>query len=131
MTILFIILIFMLLAHIVDDYYLQGILSSMKQKDWWNKNYPDEKYKHDYITALICHGLSWSIMINIPIIIYSLINKIDLGFFYLNIPINLLLHSFMDDLKANKKLVNLTCDQLYHLVQIYITWFIFFVIMLK
>ena len=29
------ILILMLFAHIVDDYYLQGWLASAKQKKWW------------------------------------------------------------------------------------------------
>ena len=27
----------MIFAHIVDDFYLQGILAKMKQKDWWEK----------------------------------------------------------------------------------------------
>ena len=31
------ILLFMIMMHIVDDYYLQGILASMKQKSWWMK----------------------------------------------------------------------------------------------
>lgn len=30
-------LLLMIFLHIVDDYYLQGILASMKQKEWWNK----------------------------------------------------------------------------------------------
>ena len=30
-------LLFMVFLHIVDDYYLQGILASMKQKQWWLK----------------------------------------------------------------------------------------------
>ena len=31
-------LLFMILAHIVDDFYLQGNLAKMKQKVWW-RNY--------------------------------------------------------------------------------------------
>ena len=42
------ILILMLFAHIVDDYYLQGWLASVKQKKWWEKNAPDKLYKFDY-----------------------------------------------------------------------------------
>ena len=38
-------LIIMVFLHIVDDYYLQGVLATMKQKDWWIKNAPNKKYK--------------------------------------------------------------------------------------
>ena len=38
----------MLFCHIVDDYYLQGILASMKQKSWWEANAPVPLYKNDY-----------------------------------------------------------------------------------
>ena len=44
----YIILITMIFCHIVDDYYSQGILASMKQKEWWIKNAPDKQYKYDY-----------------------------------------------------------------------------------
>ena len=52
------ILLFMIMMHIVDDYYLQGILASMKQKSWWKKqaNYKD-KYSNDYLIALMMHLL--------------------------------------------------------------------------
>ena len=33
-------LLLMIFLHIVDDYYLQGILASMKQRGWWEKNAP-------------------------------------------------------------------------------------------
>lgn len=118
-------LVFMLLAHIVDDYYLQGWLASAKQKKWWEKNAPDTLYKHDYIMALFCHALSWSIMIFLPILIYSLINNIDLQWFYLAIPINLCIHAFIDDLKANKLKINLIVDQSIHFIQICATWLAF------
>ena len=39
----------MIFCHIVDDYYLQGKLASMKQKSWWEKNAPDRLYKYDYL----------------------------------------------------------------------------------
>ena len=118
-------LVFMLLAHLVDDYYLQGWLASAKQKKWWEKNAPDKLYKHDYIMALFCHALSWSIMIFLPILIYSLINNIDLQLFYLAIPINLTIHAFVDDLKANKLKINLIVDQSIHFIQILTTWLAF------
>ena len=118
-------LIFMLLAHITDDYYLQGWLASAKTKNWWKKNAPDKLYSKDYIMALFCHSLSWSIMIFLPILIYSLYNQIDLNWFYLAIPINLIIHAIIDDLKANKFKINLIIDQSIHFMQIFITWLIF------
>ena len=73
-------LIFMLFAHIVN-YYLQGWLASAKTKNWWKKNAPDKLYSKDYIMALFCHSLSWSIMIFLPILVYSLVNNINLNLF--------------------------------------------------
>lgn len=118
-------LIFMIFAHITDDYYLQGWLASAKTKNWWKKNSPDKLYSKDYIMALFCHSLSWSIMVFLPILIYSLYNQIDLDWFYLVLPINLIIHAVIDDLKANKFKINLIIDQSIHFIQIFITWIIF------
>ena len=121
-------LVFMLFAHIVDDYYLQGWLASAKQKKWWEKNAPDKLYSSDYLMALFCHALSWSIMTFSPILIYSLCNQINLNLFYLAIPINLCIHAFVDDLKANRLILNLSIDQSIHFVQIVATWSAFILI---
>lgn len=118
-------LIFMIFAHITDDYYLQGWLASAKTKNWWEKNAPNKLYSKDYIMALFCHSLSWSIMVFLPILIYSLYNQIDLNWFYLVLPINLIIHAVIDDLKANKFKINLIIDQCIHFMQIFITWLIF------
>ena len=118
-------LIFMIFAHITDDYYLQGWLASAKTKNWWEKNAPNKLYSKDYIMALFCHSLSWSIMVFLPILIYSLYNQIDLNWFYLVLPINLIIHAVIDDLKANKFKINLIIDQSIHFMQIFITWLIF------
>ena len=118
-------LIFMIFAHIIDDYYLQGWLASAKTKNWWEKNAPDKLYRKDYIMALFCHSLSWSIMVFLPILIYSLYNQINLNWFYLILPINLIIHAIIDDLKANKFKINLIIDQSIHFMQIIITWVIF------
>ena len=118
-------LIFMIFAHITDDYYLQGWLASAKTKNWWEKNAPNKLYSKDYIMALFCHSLSWSIMVFLPILIYSLYNQIDLNWFYLVLPINLIIHAVIDDLKANKFKINLIIDQRIHLIQIFNTWLIF------
>ena len=60
----------MIFLHIVDDFKFQGILANMKQESWWKKNYPNKRYKYDYIISLLIHAFSWDFMIHIPIIIY-------------------------------------------------------------
>ena len=114
------ILLSMIFCHIIDDYYLQGILASMKQKSWWEENAPDELYKKDYIMALIMHSLSWSFMIMLPLAIY---NNFNIGWlFVIAFVINALIHGFVDNLKANIRKINLIQDQIIHIVQIIITF---------
>ena len=116
------ILILMILAHIVDDYYLQGILASMKQKKWWleQKGYKD-MYKNDYLMALIMHSMSWSIMILLPIMFFTTTPAAILWAMFV---VNTLIHFYVDDLKANQFTINLVEDQSIHLGQIFLTWFI-------
>lgn len=110
----------MIFCHIVDDYYLQSWLASAKQKSWWKQNSPGKLYRYDYIAALFMHSFSWSFMIMlIPTVIL-----IITGSKYNPIVLiaNLFIHMFVDDLKANKKKINLIQDQLFHIVQIILTW---------
>ena len=117
------VLMWMLFNHVLDDYFLQGCFANLKQKDWWKDNYPDDKYKHDYIMALFMHSLSWSFMIMLPIAVsYSF--DVD-SFFFFMFFINTLCHMFVDDTKANDKSINLIQDQIAHLWQIVWTWLSF------
>jgi len=113
-------LLLMIFCHIVDDFYLQGILASMKQKDWWKANYPQELYKSDYIIALITHSFSWTFMIMLPMVAYYRF-KISKLFIFV-FALNMILHSITDDRKANKKTINLWEDQIIHLWQIVTTF---------
>ena len=109
----------MIFCHIVDDYYLQGILASMKQKAWWRKQESyNENYKHDYIIALIMHAFSWAFMISIPLII---VGAKEIGI-AVAIMINATIHAIIDDLKANKKKINLVQDQYCHFLQVLMTF---------
>ena len=113
-----IILVLMLLGHLVADYTLQGWLADGKQESWWKKvcgkdEIPD-KYKHDYIAALVCHGLYWSIFVCAPF--YA--SPEFLGM----ILMNTVVHAIIDDLKANLMKINLMQDQLLHLGQILLTF---------
>lgn len=112
----------MIFCHIVDDYYLQGILAKMKQEKWWKENAPSKLYKNDYIVALVMHGISWSFMTMFPIALYNAFNC-DSNFAALLI-MNAILHSCMDDAKANIGTINLVQDQLFHIAQIIFTFII-------
>lgn len=111
---IFVTLILMLFAHIVDDYYLQGILANLKQKIWWKKNAPGKLYKYDYIVALIIHAMSWAIMVLLPIMFVSAWQPHWMV--YVMLGINLVIHAVVDDLKANRHKINLLVDQSIHLV---------------
>lgn len=114
------IVLMMIFCHIVDDYFLQGILASLKQKEWWKKQeqYKD-LYKYDYIVALLMHSFSWTFMIMLPI---AFINRFEIGVIFLIVfVLNVITHAIVDDLKANKFKINLIIDQTIHLIQIVIT----------
>ena len=117
----FLILLCMLFAHIVDDFYLQGILAKMKQRQWWEDNAPDALYKHDYLAALIIHAISWSCMIMAPAILFKL-PTIKLVMIIILFIFNVITHANVDNQKANMHKINLIQDQLIHLGQIIWTW---------
>ena len=115
-------LVLMLLGHLVADYTLQGWLADGKQESWWKKvcgGVIPDKYKHDYVAALLCHALYWSIFICAPFFAHK--------WFLLAIAVNTIIHAVVDDLKANKMKINLIQDQLLHILQIGVTltvlWF--------
>lgn len=116
----------MIFCHVVDDYYLQGILASLKQKNFWEKmdGYNDF-YKNDYIAALLFHAFSWSFMTLLPLVIFKWPN-LNVGIYCLVLLIQTLIHAFVDNQKANKKSINLIIDQSIHMVQIIASWLIFF-----
>lgn len=117
----------MLLCHIIDDFVLQGTcLVNLKQKKWWEQNAPQELYKYDYLMGLLIHCLSWSIMIHLPIILMFATNSWILT---LSILINAVIHFIVDDLKANKFKINLITDQTIHIIQVILTFLLFFVIL--
>lgn len=120
------ILLSMLFMHIVDDYYLQGILASMKQKAWWKKqeSYKD-LYKYDYIAALIMHSLSWAFMVMMPIA-FTMSFAITAGFAIV-FAVNAAVHCIVDNLKANKMKINLVADPSIHVAQIVATFMLFLV----
>lgn len=119
----------MIFCHIIDDYYLQGILASMKQKKWWEENAPDVLYKHDYLMALAMHSFSWAFMIMLPVaLFYGFNTSAD---FLLIMIMNAIIHATVDHQKANVKKINLITDQCIHILQIVGTYLLFVFQILK
>jgi hypothetical protein len=121
------VLLFMIFFHILDDWVLQGKLGQMKQKNWW-KEHPEyqDMYKYDYIVALLTHSFSWTFMIMLPVS-YVFDWKISVGFIIV-FCINMVIHAVVDDLKANRKKINLVVDQVIHLIQIVATYIVMMII---
>ena len=115
----------MVWAHIIDDFMLQGIMAQMKQRAWWEKQVPDlahSPYRNDYRAALAAHAFSWSCSIMVlPVLLCGR----SPAFWLPLLTINAMVHACIDDLKANKRRINLLQDQGLHLIQIFATWLAF------
>ena len=117
------IIVTMIFLHIIDDFNHQGIMAEMKQKKWWVNN-PEYKplYKYDYYVVLILHGFKWSFIIHLPLLVFYILtdnHDLAVGILYLVTLIgNGLIHSYIDDIKANKLKINLVVDQIFHIIQI-------------
>ena len=124
------IFILMILFHILEDFHLQGILANMKQKSWWQSEcnklgieYEPSKYKHDHIISLCIHALENSIFITLPLIIDGLIttfttnpnNCLFVGWAFI-IFANTVVHAIIDNMKCNRKGINLIVDQILHFI---------------
>ena len=111
----------MIWLHIIDDYYMQGKLAYMKRKEWWLK-LPEYKslFKYDYIVALICHAFSWSFIVHIPSIILAYFYNRRYYIIIISILMHMVIHAYIDHIKANKKEINLILDQSLHLFQLII-----------
>lgn len=108
----------MILFHIIDDFVLQPIcLSKLKQKSFWQEqNLDNDLYKNDYLASLIIHGLSWSATVHIPTMhLFNFEHQLALLISFL---VHAIIHAMIDNLKANKKTINLITDQTLHLIQI-------------
>ena len=130
------ILIEMLFLHCFADYHLQGILASMKQKEWWIKQAPNQSefgrsmYKNDYKAALVVHSFEWSFVVLCPTLYYATM-KLSIYAIVLYLAllvVNTFFHCMVDDSKANKKMLNLVEDQILHLGQILFSWLLWTII---
>ena len=128
-----ILLLSMIFCHLLDDYKIQGILADFKQESWWEKNCPGKFYKYDYKIALAEHAFSWTFMIHIPIVIFIYLSNITINdyliiLFVVFFIVNWIIHYYIDDAKANLKIINLVIDQLIHVIQIIFTWLLYIIL---
>ena len=119
-------ILFSLLLHLLDDFVLQAaFLNNGKQKEWWRNQTSNELYKNDYIVCLLAPGLELSLLTFLPILTLEGSSSCFLvGMMICNAGV----HSFVDDVKANKKKINLVTDQVIHVIQILLTYFIWWAI---
>lgn len=116
----------MIFCHVIDDFVLQGKLADLKQRKWWEENYPNDKYKYDYVICLILHAAEWTFMILLPLAFYIKFNVTWL--YVVGFIINTIIHAIVDDIKANKEWFCLESDQIIHICQIIFTFTIFLLI---
>ena len=121
--------------HLIADYFLQGCLADLKQRDWWSKTLHKffmehegrtksfewqsrlrKKYQYDYMAGLMCHALMWTIVTFFPLMWFC-----GATAFTALAVVNTLVHFVVDHLKANTHRFNLVQDQLIHMVQVIAT----------
>ena len=132
-------LVIMLFLHSYADYHLQGILASMKQKGWWESQIPNlssTRYIADYKAALIAHSFEWAFAVTLPAL-YQIVNAntgltwpdIRTGSIYICLLVaGTFLHGIVDNMKANDHSINLISDQVFHIVQVVVTWLLWLLI---
>ena len=91
----------------------------MKKRSFWKEQ--GDKYKYDYIPALLAHSFSWTFCVMLPIAVvsYPLTTM-----FYIMFVLNTAIHALIDHNKANTGKLNLVQDQTLHIVQIAITFIV-------
>ena len=122
----------MIFFHIIEDFKTQGILAKMKQKSFYDEyRYKVNMYRYDYIAALLAHAFSWAFMVHIPVITYLILMGKWSTFesawvaYLIFFIMHMLIHTFVDHLKANVYFINLIEDQIIHILQIFFIWITF------
>lgn len=121
-------LLIMIFVHVIVDFRLQGILAEFKCKSYWADKYTEDelntKYHNDYKISLLCHAMSWSAAVTLPVMWFTatdiyMYNMPGIpGVMFIAFAINTAIHYYVDDLKANKHKIGLFVDQIIHFAQI-------------
>lgn len=116
--------------HIFADFTMQGWFANGKQKRWWEEQCKKEgvsfePYQNDYKLCLVLHALYWSLITFSVVLCVTMPHP---AVVVLAVLINTVIHTFVDDAKANKMKINLITDQIFHFVQILGTVFVLWII---
>ena len=116
----------MFLLHFFAAFNLQlgSGMDKFKQKKWWTDQIGKDdaermkKYGKDYEAAMWCHGMYWSLVVCLPLLMTG-------GIAYaVNALIHGFIHALIDHAKANRFSLNLIQDQLLHGMQILCIWMV-------
>ena len=111
----------MMFMHYIGDWVLQtDKVADLKQKKNWEQYGP--KYKNDYISVLSIHAFSWSFCVYTPLLLME--HNYAMYWYIAILIINSIIHFIIDDIKANRKLINLELDQTFHMVQLVVGFII-------
>lgn len=110
--------------HIIADFICQGWFMDGKQRAWWVKMSLQElkrplgetKYRYDYLVGIVLHSLFWSMLVCLPFFAWTSLWKAVL--------LNTVFHAVIDDLKANRGILNTIQDQMLHGIQIVVTLYL-------
>lgn len=125
-----------LALHIFADFNLQGILGSLKRKDFWGdaRNFKDEPmkcrekwcqgfYSLDWLPCLLAHSFMWAFAVFLPLRFATFGGeRIGQAAFCGTVVLNAAFHAAVDHWKCNKFAINLLADQSLHLAQIALTF---------
>ena len=104
--------------HVLADFVLQGVCL-YKLKESKTRENLDEFYKYDWVPSILIHGFSWAFMVMLPVLVT---NMLPTWKYAILLATNAIIHSVVDHLKANLKVINLCHDQFLHLLQIVGIW---------
>lgn len=90
-------------------------------------------YKNDHKAALIAHSFEWAFIMMLPLLYeiyfvcynFEYYSVLAACTYIILLCANTFVHYRVDDVKANRKTINLVKDQAIHLVQVSLTWLIF------
>lgn len=119
----YVLMLMMVLLHVIEDFHMQGIMASMKQKTFWQEY--SKMYANDWMPVILLHGMEWATMVALPCILASWFDVS--AWFVLTVVAMGVAHAYVDHLKANSLRINLIQDQIVHIIQIEVMLIVYMV----
>lgn len=116
---LLLILFMMIFIHYLFDIFSLNVIEKYKNKEYFEKTFPKKMCKYDYINYLITDSYLWSMSILLPIIIN--INGHITWASFMGIIVNGIIRGIIEDLRINKKIINIFSANICYIFQIFVT----------